>query len=121
VHFASNKEEISSDSFADADVVVFGGPREPFTVGEFKEIKNLLATGGRVLIMVGEGGEKSNINYLLEEYGMSVNNDSVTRSAYYKYLHPKEVFIGDGVLVPDIIRKKVGDEFFPFLRFLLTL
>lgn len=38
---------------------------------------------------------------------MSVNHDSVTRSAFYKYLHPKEVFIGDGVLVPDIIRKKV--------------
>jgi len=37
---------------------------------------------------------------------MSVNNDSVTRSAFYKYLHPKEVFIGDGVLVPDLIRKK---------------
>ncbi len=39
---------------------------------------------------------------------MSVNNDSVTRSAYYKYLHPKEVFIADGVLIPDIIRKKVS-------------
>lgn len=38
---------------------------------------------------------------------MSVNNDSVTRSAYYKYLHPKEVFIAEGVLVPDIARKKV--------------
>merc|ERR1719235_2476142 len=28
------------------------------------------------------------------------------RSAYYKYLHPKEVFISEGVLVPDLIRKK---------------
>ncbi len=63
----SNKEEISTDSFGDADVIIFGGPREPFTVGEFKEIKNLLSSGGRALIMVGEGGEKSNINYLLEE------------------------------------------------------
>lgn len=37
---------------------------------------------------------------------MSVNSDSVTRSVYYKYLHPKEVFIAEGVLVPDIARKK---------------
>lgn len=37
---------------------------------------------------------------------MSVNNDSVTRSVFYKYLHPKEVYIADGVLVPDIARKK---------------
>lgn len=28
------------------------------------------------------------------------------RSVFYKYLHPKEVFIADGILVPDIARKK---------------
>jgi intraflagellar transport protein 52 len=37
---------------------------------------------------------------------MSVNEDSVLRSVYYKYVHPKEVFIAEGVLVPDIARKK---------------
>lgn len=58
---------------------------------------------------------------------MSVNNDSVTRSAYYKYLHPKEVFIADGVLVPDIIRKKVFTSvleycfsFYPFKYFRIS-
>ena len=39
-------------------------------------------------------------------YGVSCNNDSVLRSVFYKYLHPKEVFIADGILVPDIARKK---------------
>ena len=38
---------------------------------------------------------------------MSINSDSVMRSVYYKYLHPKEVFIAEGVLVPDLARKKV--------------
>lgn len=38
---------------------------------------------------------------------MSVNSDSVMRSVYHKYLHPKEVFIAEGILVPDIARKKV--------------
>lgn len=37
---------------------------------------------------------------------MSVNEDSVLRSVYYKYVHPKEVFIAEGILVPDIARKK---------------
>lgn len=41
-------------------------------------------------------------------YGISCNNDSVLRSVFYKYLHPKEVFISEGVLVPDIARKKVS-------------
>ena len=42
---------------------------------------------------------------------MSVNNDSVMRSVYYKYIHPKEVFIAEGTLVPDLIRKKVKHAF----------
>ena len=37
---------------------------------------------------------------------MSVNDDSVLRSVYYKYVHPKEVFIAEGILVPDVARKK---------------
>ena len=44
----------------------------------------------------------------ISRFGMSVNSDSVTRSVFYKYLHPKEVFIADGTLVPDIARKKVS-------------
>lgn len=41
-------------------------------------------------------------------FGISINCDSVIRGAYYKYLHPKEVFISDGILVPDIINKRVS-------------
>lgn len=37
---------------------------------------------------------------------MNVNSDSVMRSVFYKYLHPKEVHIAEGILVPDIARKK---------------
>jgi hypothetical protein len=65
-----NKDEISVERFNEADVVVFGGSREPFTGAEFKEIKQWLNNGGRALFMIGDGGEKqtgSNLNYLLEE------------------------------------------------------
>ena len=44
------------------------------------------------MFMLGEGGEGrygTNINYLLEQFGMAVNSDSVVRTVYYKYLHPK--------------------------------
>jgi hypothetical protein len=40
--------------------------------------------GGSVLIMLGEGGEAkfgTNINFLLEEYGIMINSDAVCRSA----------------------------------------
>jgi len=106
---SANKDEISQDRLADVDVIVFGDPREPFTTSEFADLKKWLNSGGRAMIMLGDGGERlaeSNMNYLLEEFGMTVNADSVIRSVYYKYLHPKEVFICDGVLVPDLARKK---------------
>ena len=65
-----NKDEVSLERLSEADVVVFGGPREPFTAAEFKEIKNWLNNGGRAIVMIGDGGEKQtgcNFNYLLEE------------------------------------------------------
>lgn len=106
---ATNKDEVSRDRLSEANLVVFGGSREPFSTSEFDELKGWLNSGGRALVLLGDGGEKQsgcNMNFLLEEYGMSVNNDSVLRSVFYKYLHPKEVFIGEGILVPDMARKK---------------
>lgn len=106
---SANKDEISQDRLGDIDVIVFGDPREPFSSNEFADLKKWLNSGGRALIMLGDGGERlaeSNMNYLLEEFGMTVNADSVIRSVFYKYLHPKEVFICDGLLVPDLAKKK---------------
>ncbi|XP_063153253.1 intraflagellar transport protein 52 homolog isoform X2 [Candoia aspera] len=57
--------------------------------------------------MLGEGGESrydTNINFLLEEFGIMVNNDSVVRNVYYKYFHPKEALVSNGVLNREISR-----------------
>jgi intraflagellar transport protein 52 len=63
------------------------------------------------MIFIGDGGEAAtgcSLNKeLLEELGITVNNDCVTRSAYYKYYHPKEVFIAEGILIPDLAKRKV--------------
>mmetsp|Transcript_26374 Transcript_26374/g.39129 ORF Transcript_26374/g.39129 Transcript_26374/m.39129 type:complete len:597 (+) Transcript_26374:53-1843(+) len=106
---AANKEEISRDALADASLIVFGAPREEFTATEIADLTQWLNGGGRILMMATDGGdfeENSNLKSFLESYGVSCNNDSVMRSVYYKYLHPKEVFIADGILVPDLIKKK---------------
>jgi hypothetical protein len=73
---------------------------------QFEAIRKYIESGGSVLIMSGEGGEArfgTNINYLLEEFGIAVNNDAVVRTVFHKYLHPKEVFIGNGVLNKGIV------------------
>lgn len=67
----SIKDEITSDRLNEADLVIFGGPRDLFSAAEFKEMKQWLNNGGRALILLGDGGEKQtgcNLNYLLEEY-----------------------------------------------------
>lgn len=95
-------------------------------------LKHYLDKGGNVLVMLGEGGElkyDTNINYLLEDYGIMVNSgasrhllntwnplqllpfsllvhtmllsfttDAVVRNVYYKYFHPKEALVSNGVL-----------------------
>lgn len=39
--------------------------------------KNYIDGGGKLIVLLGEGGEpefNTNINFLLEEYGMTINN-----------------------------------------------
>lgn len=55
-----------------------------------------------MLIALGEGGcqkNNTNLNELLFNYGMQFNSDSVVRTSYYKYLHPKECYIEDNKCV----------------------
>jgi intraflagellar transport protein 52 len=55
-------------------------------------LKNFLENGGSILYLSAEGGDSktgTNFNYFLEEYGIEVNSDSVVRSTFYKYFHPK--------------------------------
>lgn len=51
---------------------------------QFEAIKSFLKGGGSAAFLLGEGGEErlgTNVNYLLEEYGMTVHKDSVVRKA----------------------------------------
>jgi len=56
---------------------VICGPREKFTATEFETFQKYLSIGGSLLVMMGEGGETkydTNINYLLEQFGIMVNS-----------------------------------------------
>lgn len=59
------------------------------------------------MVLLSEGGEPklgSNINYILEKFGMIVNPDSVVASSYCGYLHPKEALITGGILNREVAR-----------------
>ncbi|XP_053676208.1 intraflagellar transport protein 52 homolog [Anopheles nili] len=96
----SNKSDITPELLKTATVFVLAGPQEKFTETEFQYLKDYINDGGRLLLLLGEGGEmqfNTNVNFLLEDYGMTINNDVVVRPQYYKYFHPKEALISGGV------------------------
>ncbi|XP_047141945.1 intraflagellar transport protein 52 homolog isoform X1 [Hydra vulgaris] len=110
-----NKDEISKEKLSSVKVLVLASPREKFKVSEFEAMKSYLENGGSILAMLSEGGEqktKTNLNFMLEEYGIMGNTDSVIRTSYYKYLHPKEALIPNGVLNREINyaagKKRIG-------------
>merc|ERR1719454_199439 len=110
---STNKDVINLERLKAANLVIFAGPREMFTVDEFAAIKDYLNEDGNILFLVGEGGEgksNTNVNYLLEEFGMSVNNDAVVRTVYHKYHHPKECLITNGILCQDLVRAATGEK-----------
>ncbi|XP_076123730.1 intraflagellar transport protein 52 homolog [Alosa pseudoharengus] len=103
----SIKDELTQEKLMGTKLWITAGPREKFTGSEFEVLKHYLDGGGNILVMLGEGGETrydTNINFLLEEYGIMVNNDAVVRNVYYKYFHPKEALVSNGVLNREISR-----------------
>ena len=64
------------------------------------------------MVMMSEGGEtkaNTNINAMLEQFGIFCNNDSVIRKAFFKYLHPKEAYVGNGCLNKELVRVAKGE------------
>lgn len=81
--------------------MLLGAPRLPFNAQELQDIRRYIEEGGRAFILMTEGGEQkqgTNINAMLEQLGISVQADSVIRRTFFKYLHPKEAFVGNGIL-----------------------
>jgi intraflagellar transport protein 52 len=102
-----NKEEIDISNLEGIKIFILGMPRQMFNAKELEHLKQFVHSGRSLLVFLGEGGEvknNTNINYLLEQFKISVNNDWVVRTSYYKYLHPKESFISNGCLSKDFVR-----------------
>lgn len=101
----TNKDTITLATLRDASLVMFIGPRERFQKAEFDAMRDYLAEGGSIFMSLGEDGEgafNTNVNFFCEDYGMAFADDCVVRTVYYKYLHPKEVHIANGVINREI-------------------
>lgn len=111
-----NKDEIDISNLDGIKILILGMPRQMFNAKELDHLKQFVQSGRSLLVFLGEGGEhknNTNINYLLEQFKISVNNDSVVRTSYYKYLHPKEAYISNGSLSQDFVRVCKGLQIRP--------
>lgn len=76
--------------------MLFGGnPVEPGR-SQFEALKGHLKAGGSAAFFLAEGGEErlgTNVNYLLEEYGMTVHKDSVVRQTPWGTRAPRDFVV----------------------------
>lgn len=96
-----------------ANIFILCGPQDKFTEEEFQHLKDYVLNGGNLFVMLGEGGESefnTNVNFLLEEYGMTINNDAVVRPHFYKYFHPKEALISGGVVLDFMVQDLISNN-----------
>ncbi|XP_017772530.1 PREDICTED: intraflagellar transport protein 52 homolog [Nicrophorus vespilloides] len=94
-----NKEAINVDILKNCSLLILPGSQAQFGEDEITAMKNFLNQGGRMLVLLAEGNPEDtcNINILLEEVGITPNIDTLIRTHYYKYFHPKECYISDGI------------------------
>jgi len=97
-----NKDEIAADVICNAKCLVFGNPRQEFSPAELDVLKQYVEEGGSMLFLFretdGKKEHETNANLLLEQFGLGVNNDALVRTVYYRYHHPKETLVVDGVM-----------------------
>lgn len=111
-------------------ILILGAPTRRFTLEELEAVKSYLLRGGAVLALGAAGAANhngsaggtanslsaaaslaalpstaaaSNLNYLLEEFGIALVDDGVIASAFTSYLHPREVLVDEGLLSPDML------------------
>lgn len=75
--FYRNNDILSQETLGNAEILVLAEPRNKFTDLEINSIRGFINGGKNVLVMLSEGGENklnTNINFLMEEFGIMVNN-----------------------------------------------
>lgn len=99
-------KDFNLDTLKSAKILIIVGPRSNYSDKELNDIEKYLEDGGNVFIALGEGGDPkncTNINdFLKKSYEVAFHDDTVVRTSFYKYLHPKECYIEDTKFHPEL-------------------
>lgn len=95
--FSTISKALASDS--GTALLVIGNPTKPLSPSEQQKLVDFVVDGGHLIVAAGEGGfQGSNINDVLQLFGITARADAVLRCMLHKYYHPKEAIIPDGVV-----------------------
>ena len=97
-----NKREVTNEVLSECELFVIANPQAPFSEKELQVLLSYIDGGGALAVFATEGGESSNLNELLTDFGIRIDDSSVVRSVYHKYAHPKHALIQNGVVQPEI-------------------
>ena len=101
------KKEFTLEKIRSANLFVIGEPKSLFTPDELNILRQYLEEGGNLLIIQGEQGDtknNTNLNNFVNDYGINFHGDSVVRTAFYKYFHPKQCLIDTLTVHPGFLK-----------------
>lgn len=88
---------VSSQSLQGCRVLIVVSPGAHYSADELDAMKAHLIGGGSVIVLYSDVCGESNINYFLEEYGMSVSDESLISAVHViDGLHPTELVVPFG-------------------------
>ncbi|KAK2722679.1 hypothetical protein QYM36_003011, partial [Artemia franciscana] len=79
-------------------LIVLPTPKEKFSEIEFNALRQHIENGGKLMVIAEQNMDKeteTNIDFLLEEYGIMINQDCVIRVSPSGLFHPKECLISN--------------------------
>lgn len=110
----SNKEDLSDEFLNQIEVLIIASPRAKYTETEFGHLRKFLQTGGRLLVLLGEGGERrsgTNVNFLLEEFGIAINSGELCSKLEFADLSiSKSRFGGSNILLQVLSPQRSSDQ-----------
>lgn len=102
-----NKDSIEYERIRKASLFVLACPKSQLSPNEISNLVRYVETGGCLMVFTGEGGDTkngTNVSTVTEKFGIKINSDCVVRTSFYKYFHPKEAYIHNGIYNEEVTR-----------------
>lgn len=101
------KDEIRFDSIRSFDLIILPNVSdEILTTKELEELNQYVDCGKSCAFWAQEHTQRlEHVNEFLSKFGMKFERDGVVRTAFSKYLHPKNALVNDGILHPSLLSK----------------